>query len=160
MVDNFQRTGSISNTHVGQEFERVAIAVLAEKGITVQTDFPVEVGVGSLRKSHSFDLGCDDPAVIIECKSHRWTSGANVPSAKMTVWNEAMYYFACSPNKYRKIFFVLRDARATTGETLAEYYVRTYAHFIPQKVELWEFDELEKKVKILWNKGMATLLRG
>lgn len=149
MADNFQRTGSISNAHVGRKFERVAVTVLAEKGVPVQTDFPVEVGVGNIRKSHLFDLGSDYPPVIVECKSHRWTSGANVPSAKMTVWNEAMYYFACAPDKYRKILFVLRDARTTTGETLAEYYVRTYSHLIPPKVEIWEFDEAEQNVEIL-----------
>jgi len=149
MIDNFQRKGSISNAHVGREFERVAVVVLSEKGIPVQPDFPVEVGVSGLRKLHSFDLGSDNPPVLVECKSHRWTSGANVPSAKMTVWNEAMYYFACSPDKFKKILFVLRDARTTTGETLANYYVRTYSHLIPPKVEIWEYDDSNMRVEIL-----------
>jgi len=77
----------------------------------------------------------------VECKSHRWTAGGNVPSAKLTVWNEAMYYFHVSPPEYRKIMFVLRDLRQSKGESLAHYYLRTYGHLVPQCVEFWEFDE-------------------
>ena len=54
-----------------------------------------------------------------------------------------MYYFLASPTGYRKIMFVLRDYNEKRNETLAEYYVRTYKHLIPENVELWEFDELE-----------------
>ena len=72
-----------------------------------------------------------------------------MPSAKMTVWNEAMYYFATAPRKYRKILFVLRDVRTTTGESLAEYYVRTYHHLIPPGVEVWEYDQKQQKVETL-----------
>ena len=68
-------------------------------------------------------------------------------SAKITVWNEAMYYFAIAPPSYRKIFFVLRDVRAKTGESLAEYYVRTYRHLIPSDVEVWEYDQETTSVK-------------
>lgn len=48
--------------------------------------------MGKIKKKHSFDLGCKDKK-IVECKSHKWTSGGNIPSAKLNVWNEAMYYF-------------------------------------------------------------------
>ena len=34
-----------------------------------------------------------------------------MPSAKMTVWNEAMYYFHIAPALYWKIFFVLKHIR-------------------------------------------------
>ncbi len=141
MANNFQREGSISNAHVGKEFEITAEKVFATKGIVVSKNFEVEVGVSNKKKPHMFDLGADNPPVLVECKSHRWTSGDNVPSAKLTVWNEAMYYFACSPNNYRKILFVLHDKRVRNGETLAQYYVRTYAHLIPEDVEIWEYNE-------------------
>jgi len=71
--------------------------------------------------------------IIIECKSHRWTSRDNVPSAKLTVWNEAMYYFHLAPAEYRKIFFILRDYSNKRHETLGEYYIRTYGHLIPNR---------------------------
>lgn len=65
----------------------------------------------------------------------------NSPSAKLTVWNEAMYYFHLAPPEFRKIMFVLKHLRYG-AESLAEYYIRRYSHLIPQDVELWEFDEL------------------
>lgn len=125
MADNFQRSGLISNAHVGRDFEAAAISVLADSNISVSKNFGVEVGVNDETKLHKFDLGSDSPPILVECKSHRWTSGNNAPSAKVTVWNEAMYYFFCAPTHYRKILFVLCDRRLTTGETLSSYYIRT-----------------------------------
>lgn len=150
MADNFQRVGSPSNAHVGREFEALAVAALAKQGINVAPEFSVQVGVSDLKKLHSFDLGSDDPPVIVECKSHRWTTGGNVPSAKVTVWNESMYYFQCSPEKYRKILFTLHDRRNGSGETLAEYYIRTYFHLIAPKVEIWEYNEVTQAVRVLY----------
>ncbi len=61
-----------------------------------------------------------------------------MPSAKMTVWNEAMYYFLLAPSRFRKIMFVLKHDRA--GCSLASYYLRTHVHLVPDGVEFWEFD--------------------
>ena len=141
MTNTFQRIGSKSNAHVGRDFEDIALKILSENGITAEKDYGVKVGVGGRSKVHKFDLGADEPAILVECKSHRWTSGNNVPSAKITVWNEAMYYFHSAPGRFRKIFFVLKDERKSNGETLASYYIRTYGHLIPLGVEIWEFDE-------------------
>lgn len=149
MADNFQRTGSISNSHVGRDFEDAAVRVLAASGITVSKNFPVNIGIGKTLKRHKFDLGSDSPPILVECKSHRWTTGGNVPSAKLTVWNEAMYYFHCAPPKYRKVMLVLHDERETTGETLASYYVRTHGHLVPEDVEIWEFDEASGRVEVI-----------
>ena len=79
--------------------------------------------------------------LLVECKSHRWTAGDKVPSAKMTTWNEAMYYFFLAPSDYRKCFFVLHHRRAGSGESLLDYYRRTYSHLIPDDVEFFEWDE-------------------
>ncbi|HMG75789.1 MAG TPA: hypothetical protein VK582_19970 [Pyrinomonadaceae bacterium] len=76
-----QRIGSISNSQVGSDFEQVALKFFASQGITLSRNFPVELGL-STKKTHCFDLGAADPSIIVECKSHRWTAGANVPSAK------------------------------------------------------------------------------
>lgn len=149
MAENFQRVGAVSNAHVGRDFEKSAKLLLSRRGINVEPNHSVEVGIGKIKKRHSFDLGANNPPIIVECKSHRWTKSGNVPSAKVTVWNEAMYYFSCAPNHYRKIFFVLRDVRATNGETLASYYIRTYAHLIPSDVEIWEYDEATSQAEIV-----------
>jgi len=135
-----QRVGSVSNSHVGADFECVAREYFAREGIALSASFPVELGL-TRKKTHCFDLGTSDPKVIVECKSHRWTSGANVPSAKMTVWNEAMYYFHLAPREFRKVLFVLHDKRGPNGESLLSYYKRTYFHLIPGRVEFLEWDE-------------------
>ncbi|MDZ4245919.1 MAG: hypothetical protein U1D67_02245, partial [Dehalococcoidia bacterium] len=92
-TNNFQRIGSVSNAHVGRDFELVAKKYFQQHGIMLVANYAVPVGVGSQKKNHQFDLGSAEPPVVVECKSHRWTTGGNIPSAKITVWNEAMYYF-------------------------------------------------------------------
>lgn len=145
-VNNFQRVGSVSNAHVGRDFESVAKAYFHQKGISLGSNYSVPVGVASEKKNRQFDLGSSDPAILVECKSHRWTAGGNVPSAKITVWNEAMYYFHLAPRRFRKVLFVLRDFSEKRGETLAAYYVRNYGHLIPSAVEILECDEDSSEV--------------
>lgn len=147
-LKGFQRIGSVSNAHVGRDFEAIAAEFLSASGIDVQPNFPVLVGIEDIKKPHRFDLGSDDPPIIVECKSHRWTAGGNVPSAKMTVWNEVMYYFSVAPSRFRRILFVLFDRRHGKGESLAEYYIRTYAHLIPSGVEIWEFNPEDQSIKV------------
>jgi hypothetical protein len=135
-----QRLGSVSNSHVGNDFEAKALEFFAKKGIALSRSFPVKLGVSKKKKVHCFDLGTSSAKIIVECKSHRWTAGARVPSAKMAVWNEAMYYFHLAPRDYRKILFVLHDRRDEDGESLLRYYKRTYSHMIPDGVEFLEWD--------------------
>ena len=141
MVNNNQRIGSKSNAHVGRAFERLAHRYFNDiMGIDLDVPYSVPIGLSS-KKDHEFDLGSRRRAVLVECKSHKWTTGQNMPSAKISVWNEAMYYFFLAPNKYRKILFVLRDFSEKHGESLAEYYVRNHGYLIPDDVEVWEYDE-------------------
>ena len=136
---------------MGNDFELAAQEVFASQGLRLDRHFRLAVGVGKKKKEHRFDLGSATHKVVVECKSHRWTVGELVPSAKMTVWNEAMYYFALAPNDYQKIMFVLRDFSFKKRETLAEYYLRTYDHLVPEGVEVWEYNE-EAGTTILWKK--------
>lgn len=145
IVEKNQRIGAVSNAHIGREFELVVQKYFKNKGIELRSNYKIFVGIDIRKKSHAFDLGAEDPDILVECKSHTWTSGNNVPSAKMTVWNEAMLYFSVAPPRYRKIFFVLRDVSESRKESLAEYYVRTYAHLIPPGVEIWEYDQEDGK---------------
>ncbi|MFJ7370947.1 hypothetical protein ACIQVU_16090 [Lysinibacillus sp. NPDC098008] len=150
-MTSFQRVDSISNAHVGRDFEDIAYVYFTEQGYQIIKDVGLPIGL-ERKKNHRFDLGSSSDAtdkIIIECKSHRWTSGDNVPSAKLTVWNEAMYYYHLAPPEYRKIFFVLRDYSNKRNETLGEYYIRTYGHLIPNDVEIMEYDEDLKTVRIL-----------
>jgi len=127
--NNFQRVGSVSNTHAGNDFETTARSFFAQQGISLVKNFMAPVGVGDLKKTRRFDLGSESPPVLVECKSHTWTQGGNMPSAKMTVWNEAMYYFHVAPDIYRKILFVLKHSRRDVS--LASYYLKTHGHLVP-----------------------------
>ena len=139
MENNFQRLGSRSNANVGSEFECNVRSFFVDQHLELTPRFKIDIGVSDQKKPHEFDLGSELPKVLVECKSHTWTKGANVPSAKITTWDQAMYYFSMSPRNFRKMFCVLRDERSTTGETLAAYYIRLRYHLIPDAVEIWEF---------------------
>ena len=98
---NFQRIGSSSNAVAGRNFENSSkIYLEKELGRTLTFGKNIEIGISNIKKSHKFDLGDDE--TIIECKTHRWTTGDFVPSAKLTVWNEAMYYFSLAPKSFLK----------------------------------------------------------
>jgi len=135
--NNFQRIGAISNTHVGREFEAAAKLYFAKTGTHLQQNFVVPVG-HKLKKPHRFDLGSEDPAILVECKSFKWTSGGNSPSAKIRNMNEVMLLFSVCPSNYRRILFVLKDLRKNVS--LATHYVRTQGHLIGPDIEIWEFD--------------------
>lgn len=156
-----QRIGALSNAHVGRDFELAAQYFFSSIDIIVKPNLKISLGVGEIKKLHAFDLGCKDQRILVECKSHKWTApNDNVPSAKLTVWNEAMYYFLIAPTGFRKIMFVLKDYSEKRGETLAEYYIRTYMHLIPDDVEIWEFDEKEKKaIPLQFNAALRRINR-
>ncbi|BAS31231.1 hypothetical protein [Dehalococcoides mccartyi] len=150
MIDKpYQRKGSTSNTQVGIDFEIKAREYFNKLGLHLTPKYAVEIGISG-RKFHNFDLGNGQEKILVECKAHTWTEGKNVPSAKMTEWNEAIFLFHVAPDGYRKILFVQKDFSAKRNETLAEYYVHTYSHLIPADIEIWEFEEKDltgKRIK-------------
>jgi hypothetical protein len=137
MKNNFQRIGSISNTHAGREFEEAAQLFFSKTGIPLQLGFNALVG-RKIKKLHKFDLGSEDPPILVECKSYTWTSGGNSPSAKIRGLNEVMLLFSLAPRRYRKILFVLKHLRKDVS--LATHYIKTQGHLIGSKIEIWEFD--------------------
>ena len=141
--NHFQRRGAISNTHAGREFEEAARLFFESTGIPLSPAFPVPVG-GRIKKGHNFDLGSENPPILVECKSYTWTETGNSPSAKIRGMNEVMLLFSVSPPHYRKILFVLKHLHLRTQQSLAAHYIRTQGHLIPEGVEIWEFD-LDKK---------------
>jgi hypothetical protein len=141
MSNNFQREGSKSNTHAGREFEEAARLFFAETGIALEPEFAAPVG-HKIKKPHKFDLGSEEPPILVECKSYTWTSGGNPPSAKIRGLNEVMLLFSLAPCRYRKILFLLKHLRRDVS--LASYYIRTQGHLIGPKIEVWEFDLNER----------------
>lgn len=70
-----------------------------------------------------------------------------MPSAKLTTWDQAMYYFHLAPEDYRKIFVVKKDVSTSrNNETLCTYYLRTHFNLIPEDIEFWEADEKTKEI--------------
>lgn len=145
-MTNFQRIGSISNAHAGREFEADAQEYFHRvEGLQLRPSLSLDLGVvGAKPKAHRFDLGSHDPAVLVECKSHNWTVTGNMPSAKVTVWNEAMYYFYLAPENFRKILFVLESHHPDKPKTLAQYYTQINAHLIPIDVSIFEYNPITK----------------
>jgi hypothetical protein len=139
----FQRKGAKSNAHVGRKFEEATQEFFLNKGLSLQKNISVDIGING-KKSHKFDLGNINKKILVECKSHTWTEGDNIPSAKITTWDQAMFFFFVAPSGYRKIFFVLKDFSFKKQETLAASYIRTKSHLIPNDVEIWGFDDKQK----------------
>ena len=142
-----QRIGSRSNAHVGKKFELIAKKYFENRGIRLSENLKISVGINQKKKDHAFDLGSVDEKILVECKSHKWTKQDYVPSAKMTIWNEAMYYFSLVPRDYKKIMFVLRDHNSKYEKTLADYYLQTNTHLIPDGVIFLEFDEESSQIR-------------
>jgi hypothetical protein len=145
-----------------QQFEEGAFSYFKGRiGDSLMKGHSVELGLnGNAKKPHRFDFGSEGGCpILVECKYHRWTEGRNVPSAKMSVWNEAMYYFHLAPKKYAKYMVVLRDLRETKtkNESLADYYLRTYDYLIPHDVIFLECDadfndvKYRKVYDLVWN---------
>ena len=140
-----------SNRQKGAEFEERVRAYLESLGLDVEPEYEAKVGINRrLKKLHKFDWGSE--SLLVECKAYDWTAGGNNPSAKLTTVNEAMLYFLGAPRSHRKMLFLAATGRRSgrRAETLGEYYVRTYAHLIPDDVEVHELDPDSLSVRHLW----------
>ena len=142
MENNFQRKNSKSNASEGKKFELHVLDFFNTKhNLKLQENAKVDIGISTSvsKKLKAFDLGRPGE-IVVECKSHNWTEGKNAPSAKMSTWNEAMYLFSLVPKGHRKIFAVEKFHSQKRNQTLAQYYLQTHGHLIPDDVEIWEFE--------------------
>jgi len=127
------------NPAIGSRFETLVQAVLERNGLLVERKHRVPIGIRT-KKEHDFDLGSNNPPVIVECKAHTWQNGSTPPAAKLANWRAEMGNFRAAPSGHRKIFAVLRDPNVKTGETLLAYFLRTSGHLVPDDVEVLEVD--------------------
>ena len=142
----------ISNVQKGNSFAESVRIHLKSVGHDIEPEYEAKVSVnGTHSKTHKFDLG--NKSLLVECKAYDWTAGGNIPSAKLTTVNEAMLYFLGTPDSYRKMLFMSATGKrpVSNPETLAEYYVRTHMHLIPEGVEVYEFDPDRLRAERLWS---------
>jgi hypothetical protein len=137
----YQRKGAVSNSHVGDKFEKEIHEFFKKMGHNLDRNFPLEIGI-TTKKNHKFDLG--NELIIIECKNIRWTESDKVPSAKIRSLNEAMYYFYISPKKYEKYLVVSMDYSQKRCKSLVEYYIEKYQFLIPKDVIIIDYYEKNK----------------
>lgn len=113
----------------GAAFQRFARDALS-KHFQVRFDLDVPVPIGKPAKAHKFDLLSVDRLFAGEVKSYSWTESDNVPSAKMAVTNEAVFYLHHLPATMNRFVVMRRDVSSKRSETLAEYYLRSYGHLL------------------------------
>lgn len=136
------------NPRTGSDFEASVQAFFALRGLMLHRDFLQPVGMGDEKRMRSFDLGSLSPPLLLECKCHTWTIGAHSPSAKLSVWNEAMLYFAAAPSQFQKILLVKRNLRGNLS--LADHYVARFGHLIPKGVSIIEYDNVFNKARVVF----------
>lgn len=127
------------NPSIGKAFQlsvQKALQSYFGKPFVLEVAYPI----GKPAKDHKFDLVSKDGKIIVETKNYTWTVGKNVPSAKMSVLNEAVLYLQHAPKDSLKILVINFDRHVSRNETLAEYYVRTYRHLLDD-VSVMEFDQ-------------------
>ena len=117
------------NLRRGREFQATVAAAL-EKHWGVPFDMEVAYPIGNPAKAHRFDLVSTNRKYVGETKSYTWTETGNMPSAKVTCINEAVFYLSHLPSDLTRFVAMLRDVRPRTGEPLADYYYRTYRHLL------------------------------
>ena len=59
-----------------------------------------------------------------------------------------MLLFSFSPDRYRKVLFVLKHLKKNVS--LAAHYVKTQGHLIGTGVEIWEFDPEARQAERLF----------
>ena len=130
-----------SNKQIGAKFERQTQECFKSKGIILELHKKIEIGYSAkIVKKHEFDLGNDE--ILVECKSSSWTKEDHVPSAKITNWNCAMYYFHLASKKIKKYFVVKKYcSKKRNNMTLLDFYLEYKSQFIPTDVILIELDE-------------------
>ena len=126
----------MSNYETGRSFEIKAKQYFEEK-------YQVKFKKGKIRtgfnggKDREFDLLNHELNIIIECKNFTFTSGKNIPSAKISDFLKEVYKLYISPSKYKKIMCIARHVN-DKGVSLKEYILDKYYDFIPDNIEIIE----------------------
>ena len=92
-------------------------------------------------KEHRFDLVNETKRIAIECKCYTWTKTGNIPSAKLSTLNEAVFFLSFLRDyDYKTIIVMNKEPNPEKNETLAEYYFRIYRYLLGETI-IAEFDQ-------------------
>ena len=133
------------NPRKGSVFQRRVLQWFEEE---YKKDFISEkkIPIGNPPKDHKFDIVAADGTIAAECKRYTWTESGNVPSAKLGTTNEAAFYLSFLPDSYAKYIVMMKAVNKKRGETLADYYYRTYRHLLGD-IKVLEYDPDMDKIR-------------
>ena len=80
------------NPLIGKAFQKKVQKILVER-YNMDFEWEPAIPIGTPPKNHRFDLSNKDRTIVVECKCYTWTDAGNIPSAKLTGLNEAVFYF-------------------------------------------------------------------
>jgi hypothetical protein len=137
---------------------RAAKALSQHFGVKFQLDHPIPIGTPP--KEHQFDLVSVDSRYVGECKNYSWTKTGRVPSAKLSMVNEAVFYLSFLPPETVKFVVMRKTTHAKQlYESLAEYYHRTRYHLL-NGVLIFEMDEEGETLRRVRDTSSPRLSRG
>ncbi|MFD2117620.1 hypothetical protein ACFSTH_11540 [Paenibacillus yanchengensis] len=134
-------TQNFSSIDKGKSFQSLVRIALMEK-YNQSFEFEVAFPVGNPAKDHKFDLVSSNGEIIVKTKNYTWTESGNVPSAKLSVLNEAVFYLQHTPKGKTRIIVINYDLNVKKNESLANYYVKTYKHLLDDVIVMEYNQEL------------------
>jgi hypothetical protein len=104
------------NPKRGAEFEDAVARYLITLGVSTKFSYPISIGVGATKRDHRFDLGVDNPKVVMECKAHTWTEGNKRPVQKWRRGTKPCIIFHSSRMITARCFLSLRTVATQTAQ--------------------------------------------
>ena len=137
------------NPKIGRRFqEKVKQWFEMNEKTTFELEYPILIGYPA--KLHKFDIADKSQKIVIECKSYTYTNTGNIPSAKLTTLNEAIFYFSFLSTETEKVLVMAYATHPRRKETLAEYYIRINGHLLGD-VKVWEYNTETNEMRMIKN---------
>lgn len=139
----------MSNTKSGADFQ-IQVKNWFQQTYGIKFELEKKIAIGYPAKDHRFDIVDEFGKIAIECKKYTWTETGNMPSAKISIVNEAAFYLSFLPDTYDKYIVMLYSRHIKRNETLAEYYYRINRHLLGN-IKVAEFNPNTNDLRIIEN---------
>jgi len=124
------------------ELSRPFVDAAAEAGshfFSVGLRTVIPIAIGSPPRLHSFDLASEDLSVVGECRNITWTESGVAPIGELSQVSEAVLCLSGAGKAQTRFIVLRRSVCGPSGESLAEFYMRTHGHLLGP-VRLLELD--------------------